>query len=87
MTEDHQDNKEENNTGKEQEDTRVYAEIVKTINNLPNDHYAWGYQDPTRTYYGGEHNEGQQGRNDFISCVRILVLIYSDLNFKLTVLW
>ena len=40
MTEDHQDNKEENNIGTEQEDTRVYAEIVKTINNLPNNHYA-----------------------------------------------
>ncbi len=66
-TEDHQDDKEENNTGTEQENTKVYAEIVKkTINNLPGDHYAWGYQDPTRAYYGGEHNEGQQGRNEFI---------------------
>jgi hypothetical protein len=66
MIEDHQDDKEENNTGTEQENTKVYAEIEKTINNLPDNHYAWGCLDLTRAYYGGEHNEGQQGRNDFI---------------------
>jgi hypothetical protein len=66
MIEDHQDDKEESNTGTEHENTKVYAEIVKTINSLPNNHYAWGYLDPTRAYYGGEHNEEQQGQNDFI---------------------
>ncbi len=67
MIEDHQDDKEKSNTGKEHENTRIYAQIVKTINNLPNNRYAWGYQDPTRAYYSGEHNKGQQGRNDFIN--------------------
>ncbi len=66
MTENHQDDKEESSHDTEHEDTRAYAEIVKTINTLPDDHYAWGYLDPTRAYYGGEHNEGQQGRNEFI---------------------
>ena len=66
MTENHQDDKEESSHDTEHEDTRANAEIVKTINTLPDDHYAWGYLDPTRAYYGGEHNEGQQGRNEFI---------------------
>jgi hypothetical protein len=68
MTEDHQDDKEESSHDTEHEDTQVYAEIVKTINTLPDNHYAWGYLDPTRAYYyGDEHNEEHQGRNDFIS--------------------
>jgi hypothetical protein len=67
MTENHQDDKEESNTGTEHENTKAYAEIVKTINNLPGNHYyAWGYLDPTRAYYGGEHNKGQPKRNEFI---------------------
>ncbi len=66
MTEIHQDDKEESNHDTEHEDTRANAEIVKTINTLPDNHHAWGYLDPTRAYYGGQHNERQQGRNDLI---------------------
>jgi hypothetical protein len=42
MTEDHQDDKEESHDT-ENEDTKANAEIVKTINTLPDNHYAWGY--------------------------------------------
>jgi hypothetical protein len=50
----------------ENEDTKANAEIVKTINTLPDNHYAWEYLDPTRAYYGNE-NKGEQARKDFIN--------------------
>jgi hypothetical protein len=67
MTEDHQDDKEESSQDKEHEETKAYANILKTINTLPDSHYAWGYLDPTRAYYGNENNEEYQARTDFIN--------------------
>jgi hypothetical protein len=45
-----------------------YAEIVKTINTLPDNHYAWGYLDPTKAYYVlSSESEVNKGRTDFIN--------------------
>jgi hypothetical protein len=72
MTEDKQDNKEESSYDREHEDTKAQAEIVKTINTLPDNHYVWGYLDPTKAYYGDEHSvepgsKVNKGRIDFIN--------------------
>jgi hypothetical protein len=67
MTGVHQDNKEESSHDTEHEDTRANAEIVKTINTLPDNHYAWGYQDPTKAYYVfSPESKVNKGRTDFI---------------------
>jgi hypothetical protein len=79
MTEDHQDDKEESSHDTEHEDTRANAEIVKTINTLPDNHYAWGIsrsnqsllwwttqRGTTRTkrlYQMVRHADTQHGRN------------------------
>ena len=59
-------------TEREHENTKKYAEIVKTINTLPDNHYAWGYMDPTKAYYANKDSAGQEGtmnkeREDFIT--------------------
>jgi hypothetical protein len=59
-------------TEREHENTKKYAEIVRTINTLPDNHYAWGYMDPTKAYYANEDSAGQGGtmnreREDFIT--------------------
>jgi hypothetical protein len=54
--------------------TKTFEHIVKTINKLPDEHYVWGYPDPTNTYYmqeQGNHkveteNDDNQQRRDFI---------------------
>jgi hypothetical protein len=51
MTGDHKGDNEESSYERESEDTMEYADIVKPINTLPDNHYAWGYQDPTKAYY------------------------------------
>jgi hypothetical protein len=72
MTENHKGDNKESSYEREREDTIEYAEIVKTINTLPDNHYAWGYLDPTKAYYGNEHNgesesKVNKGRTDFIN--------------------
>jgi hypothetical protein len=73
MTEDHQDDKEESHDT-EHKDTKANAEIVKTINTLPDNHYAWGYLDPIRAYYGDKNNGEYQARRDFINWYVTLIL-------------
>jgi hypothetical protein len=54
--------------------TKTFEHIVKTINKLPDEHYVWGYPDPTNTYYmqeQGNHkveteNDDNQQKRDFI---------------------
>jgi hypothetical protein len=60
MTEDNQDDKEESSYDTEHEDTKAYATIVKTINTLPDNHYARGYFDPTKAYCADENNMGTE---------------------------
>ncbi len=68
MTGIHQDDQEESSHNTEHEDTRANAEIVKTINTLPDNHYAWGYQDPTKAYYVfSPESKVNKGRTDFIN--------------------
>jgi hypothetical protein len=68
MTGDHKGDNEESSYEKESEDTMEYADIVKTINTLPDNHYAWGYQDPTKAYYVfSPESKVNKGRTDFIN--------------------
>ncbi len=51
-------------------EAKAFEHIVKTMNHLPDNHYEWGYPDPTNTYYGADkvvtgNNEDKQ-RVDFI---------------------
>ncbi len=62
----------EENICEEANANKDFAEIVKTINNLPNDHCIWGYLDPTKAFYAmknnaeTENNENRE-RTDFIN--------------------
>ncbi len=33
---------------------KIFEQIVKTMYHLPDNHYVWGYPDPTNTYYGAD---------------------------------
>ncbi len=54
--------------------TKAIEQIVKTMNQLPDHHYVWGYPDPTRVYYTYEQedkredttNNESQHKRDFI---------------------
>jgi hypothetical protein len=35
-------------------EAKAFEHIVKTMNHLPDNHYVWGYPDPTNTYYGAD---------------------------------
>jgi hypothetical protein len=52
--------KEENICERANDETKALEQIVKRINRLPDNHYVWGYPDPTRVYYTYEQ------RMDFI---------------------
>ena len=43
--------KEENIWERANEETKALEQIVKTMNQLPDNHYVWGYPDPSRVYY------------------------------------
>ena len=61
--------KEETIYEKTNEATEALEQIVKTMNQLPDNHYVWGYPDPTKVYYTceqGNNNGGNQQRMDFI---------------------
>jgi hypothetical protein len=66
--------KEETIYEKTNEATEALEQIVKTMNQLPNNHYVWGYPDPTRVYYTyeqgdkweGTTNDEYQHKKDFI---------------------
>jgi hypothetical protein len=49
--------KEENIRNRANEETKALEQIVKTINQLPDNHYVWGYPDPTRVYYTYEQGD------------------------------
>jgi hypothetical protein len=51
-------------------EAKAFEHIVKTMNHLSDNHYVWGYPDPTNAYYGADkvatgNNEDKQ-RMDFI---------------------
>ena len=56
----------ENNNG----ESKAFEHIVKTMNHLPDNHYVWGYPDPTNTYYNADkvatEDDGEGQRVDFI---------------------
>jgi hypothetical protein len=56
----------ENNNG----ESKAFEHIVKTMNQLPDNHYVWGYPDPTNTYYNADkvatEDDGEGQRVDFI---------------------
>jgi hypothetical protein len=66
--------KEENIWDKADEETKALEQIVITVNQLPDNHYVWGYPDPTRVYYTYEQgdkwentkNDEYQHKRDFI---------------------
>ena len=45
--------------------TQTFEHIVKTINQLPDNHYVWGYPDPTRVYY--TYEQGDKWESDRIN--------------------
>ncbi len=47
-------NEEENNDSNNL--TNIITRIIKTMRQLPDEHYVWRYTDPTRTYYVNEDN-------------------------------
>jgi hypothetical protein len=51
-------------------EAKAFEHIVKTMNHLPDNHYVWGYPDPTNTYYGADkvakENNGDKQRVDLI---------------------
>jgi hypothetical protein len=66
--------KEETIYEKANEETKTLEQIVETMNRLPDNHYVWGYADPTRVYYTYEQgekwedttNDEYQHKRDFI---------------------
>jgi hypothetical protein len=51
-------------------EAKAFEHIVKTMSHLPDNHYMWGYPDPTNTYYDADEfateNNGDKQRVDFI---------------------
>jgi hypothetical protein len=43
--------------------TTIITGIIKTMRQVPDDHYVWKYRDPTRTYYVLGLDEDQHGDN------------------------
>jgi hypothetical protein len=63
---------EENDCEEAKANTKDFTEIVKTMNNVPDDHYVWGYLDPIKAYYANENNaeaesNENKARTDFIN--------------------
>jgi hypothetical protein len=56
--------KEENIWDRANEETKTLEQIVKTINQLPDNHYVWGYPDPTRVHYTYEQGNKWEATND-----------------------
>jgi hypothetical protein len=88
ITEDNQDDKEESSCDREHEDTKAYAEIIKTINTLPDNHYVWG--DPTKAYYGNKYSvepesKVNKGRKDFINWYDMQIHNMAEINQGYTV--
>ncbi len=51
-------------------ESNAFENIMKIMNHLPDNHYVWGYPDPTNTYYGANEvvtiNKEDKQRVDFI---------------------
>ena len=56
--------KEENIWERANEETKALEQIVKTMNQLPDNHYVWGYPDPSRVYYTYEQGNKWKATNN-----------------------
>ena len=65
-SDDKEEEVDENNNG----ESKAFEHIAKTMNHLPDNHYVWGYPDPTNTYYNADKvatEDDEKGqRVDFI---------------------
>jgi hypothetical protein len=70
INEEEADDKDGESDESDTRETKTFEHIVKTMNHLPDNHYVWGYPDPTNTYYGADEvligNKEDKQRVDFI---------------------
>ncbi len=45
--------------------TKIITGIIKTMRQIPDNHYVWKYRNPTRTYYVMGLDADQHGENPF----------------------